>query len=280
MSLLVPTLVFVGSVFALIARAVGWSRTQEWAKQLDGLQAGLLGLAAAVALLIAALLLQFSLLPLTRLYEGYWGSSGRAQDWACGRQLRRRELLSEQGGYRVTYPRYPPNGEDIRPTRLGNVFRAAEAYPEDRYGMDAVFFWPRLYPLLPEPLRAELVGARSTIDLSLVSATFSGALSVLIIALAGIADLGFARTLLLTAGLFLLARLLYLWSVSAAIRYCELVRSAFDISRRTLLVSYGVRLPAALAEERQIWLALGQLLYRGGVSEDQEDVLRLKADPP
>ncbi|WP_435589440.1 hypothetical protein [Micromonospora chalcea] len=278
-SLLVPTLAFVVSVLALVARAAGWAETRAWVRQLDGLQVTLLGLAGAATLLVTVLLLQFWLLPLTRMYEGYWGSLRWAQAWARRRQVRRWELLSGETGYRTMYSRFPLDREDIMPTRLGNVFRAAEGYTQDRYGMDAVFFWPRLYPLLPEPLRVELAGLRSVIDLTLVSATFAGVLSVLVVAFAGAADLGLARTLLLATALLLLFRLLYLWSVSAAARYCELVRSAFDISRRTLLAACGVRLPATLEEERQLWQALGQLLYRGGVGEDLEGVLWFKADP-
>jgi hypothetical protein len=44
------------------------------------------------------------------------------------------------------------NGDPIakRPTILGNVLEGYEEYPERRYGMDAIFYWYRLMPKLPE----------------------------------------------------------------------------------------------------------------------------------
>src|SRR5262249_841591 len=42
------------------------------------------------------------------------------------------------------------------PTLLGNILAAYEAYPETRYGMDSVFFWPRLWLALPRETREEI----------------------------------------------------------------------------------------------------------------------------
>jgi hypothetical protein len=55
------------------------------------------------------------------------------------------------------YPRYPltEDEEDVLPTRLGNILLAAERYPLSRYGMDTIYFWPRLFPLLPEKFQNE-----------------------------------------------------------------------------------------------------------------------------
>ena len=40
--------------------------------------------------------------------------------------------------------RYPPKDTMILPSRLGNILRAAEAYPQDRYSADSVALWPRM----------------------------------------------------------------------------------------------------------------------------------------
>ena len=59
------------------------------------------------------------------------------------------------------------------PTRLGNILRAAESYPHDRYGADAVLTWPRLFPLLPDRLTASLTAARAEIEQVVVAGLFS-----------------------------------------------------------------------------------------------------------
>lgn len=43
-----------------------------------------------------------------------------------------------------------------RPTRLGNLIASYEEYPFRRYGMDAVFYWPRLWLKLPKDVRNEV----------------------------------------------------------------------------------------------------------------------------
>jgi len=295
-SLLLPSVVFGAAVAALSARAAGWSAAKTWLKGLDGPQTALLTLGVAIALVVFVQLLQHLLRPLTRLYAGYWGAgrwSSKLADRARERQGNKRRRLRDvidattdesarDAAYATYFACFPPVPERVMPTRLGNVLRAAEAYPNDerRYRMDAAFFWPRLYPLLPEPLRAELGASRSTIDLTLVSATLAGLLAALVLAFGGVAQLGWPLRLLLVVLLVLAAYLLYRWSVVAAVLYGELVRSAFDVSRRTLLVSLGVCLPGTLEEEQRIWQALAQWLYRGGVSEELEGALRFKADPP
>jgi hypothetical protein len=56
--------------------------------------------------------------------------------------------------------------------------------------------------------------------------------------------------------------LTYRAAVAVATSYGELVRSAFDTHRLMLLTSLGYALPTSLDEERQVWQAIGQLLYR------------------
>ncbi|HEY3658423.1 MAG TPA: hypothetical protein VGL34_25930 [Steroidobacteraceae bacterium] len=50
------------------------------------------------------------------------------------------------------------------PTRLGNILLAFEGYSERVYGLDAVFYWPRLWSILDKDIRAELSTAQAMTD--------------------------------------------------------------------------------------------------------------------
>ena len=162
------------------------------------------------------------------------------------------------------------------PTRMGNVFQAAESYPSDAhlYGMDAVFFWPRLYPLLPDSLRAELAAARSAIDMMLVTSVLSVALGLGIAGGGAAARLPVLGQVLIVVGPLAVSRVSYIGAVNAVVVYAELARVGFDLYRRALLSTLGLTLPTSLAEERRLWRAVGQTLYRCGADKDLEALLR------
>jgi len=68
---------------------------------------------------------------------------------------------------------YPDHDDHVMPTLLGNVLKAGEDRAGGRYGLDCVVVWPRLYPLLSEPLTAALDDARNQFDLAVrFAATF------------------------------------------------------------------------------------------------------------
>jgi hypothetical protein len=45
---------------------------------------------------------------------------------------------------------YPHDINMVLPTRFGNILRAAETYPGERFGLDAVLMWPRLIHVMDE----------------------------------------------------------------------------------------------------------------------------------
>jgi hypothetical protein len=67
---------------------------------------------------------------------------------------------------------YPPNRDDIMPTRLGNVLKSAEMYSQERYHLDAVSIWPRLQPALPKDFADPLEDAKTSLDLMVTLSAF------------------------------------------------------------------------------------------------------------
>ncbi|MFD7282970.1 hypothetical protein ACFV80_39760 [Streptomyces sp. NPDC059862] len=274
-TLLYPSFIFLTGCGALVATQLGWTRTLRWCAALDGSRQVLLTTAAVTATLLLCLLLSVHLRTLVQLYEGYWhGPLGRLVARAgVKRQQTRWDALDTRNpaDFEKRYYFFPAAPETPLPTRLGNVLRAAESYPgsADRYGMDGVFFWPRLYSLLPDSLRTSLADARSDLERMLVLSALAGVFSPTALAFALFGDVPPAVWLPSAGGTALLSVAAYRGAIRAALGYGELVRAAFDVHRRDLLQRMGLVLPENLDAERALWTALGQQLY-GGLTERPE----------
>src|SRR6266498_1987653 len=170
---LLPTLVFATLLSAVVVTSFGSLHDLGvWWVTLDVLSKAIsvLGYLAAVWFLAGAVASQWR--GIVRFFEGYpavrilrghvpgiaWHRAKRRELWAGSDD----EDL-EPDAHRA-YPRYPlledeedeqDEYEEVLPTRLGNILRAAERYPISHYGMDAVYFWPRLFPLLPPEFKAD-----------------------------------------------------------------------------------------------------------------------------
>jgi hypothetical protein len=274
-TVLLPALAFWAGVGALVATHAGWTTTVNRWKALDGPRQLLVAGGAVVALVLFAIFVQILLPGLIRLYEGYWLLATPAKTWLIKRQRKRWNGLdlTTSRDFTRRYQQFPPDPKDLLPTRLGNILRAAELYPADqrRYGMDAVFFWPRLYPLLPDPLRESLAAARASLEQQLFTATLSGVLTVTAAVFAATLDLPAKVWLPVLVGSALLAWIAHRAAARIAVSYAELVRAAFDTHRRALLTAIGLKLPRTLDDERALWKALGQQLYRR--DSEQPDLL-------
>jgi hypothetical protein len=282
-----------GAVLALLVLALVWSgapgdapdvdRVLDHARDLDGWAGGLLFL----ALVVAALMLQPLQLGLVRALEGYWPAPVRAL--ALGRQRRRRDALAAAAAPRAQMPTaaeltamadaesrlrrlFGSDPDWLLPTRLGNALRAAETRAGEPYGLDAVVAWPRLYPLLPDGVRALVDDQRDALDLA--------ARFCVIFATAAAVSLALLAThgwwLLVPAACLLLAWLSYRGAIAAAIAYGEGIRAAIDLHRFDLLGALHLPLPATLEQERavneQLSLFLRQswpvdLVYEHGTRE-------------
>ena len=269
LTLLVVALLWSGAP----ASAPDAVRAARAVEALGGSDAALFGL----AVMLLALLLQPLQLAIVQLLEGYWGplatgSGAWGALWA-GRHRRAKGRLTRalagddpraanDAAWRLRYY-YPQHDDRVMPTRLGNVLRAAEDFPELQYGLDAVVAWPRLYPLLPERLAALLDDQRLQLDLAArLTATLAlaAAVSAALLARHG-------GWLAVPVALAALAWLAYTGAVHAAVAYGEQVQSAFDLHRFDLLTALRQPLPADQAAERAANAALCDVLRPGGAGE-------------
>jgi hypothetical protein len=151
-------------------------------------------------------------------------------------------------------------------TRLGNILRAAERKPLDKYGLDAIVCWPRLWLLLPDETRDALVSSRHALDSS------ARALVWALLFIVWTVFAWWAAPVAILSALISHRSLLH-----AASSYGNLVESAFDVHRGLLYQALRWPLPSTPAEERAMGEMLTAYLWRGSdrsaptfvVSKDQ-----------
>jgi hypothetical protein len=241
-----PALVFWGAGLWAWAQLVGLDNAlQLWRGYAPQVHL-FLGAAGLLLVFFTALLLEIFAGALLRFYEGYWpvwrGLARRRARDLRQKQERRRVLRTkvatdqatpadraELAGLDSELAHRPRDPEQSRPSRLGDVLRTAEDYPRERYGLDPIVFWPRLFSQLSKPLRQALGTAQDQLDLSLRLATLA--------ALHGIIWSVVAATCRQWAALWwalpalLLAWLVWRSSAQIATSYAMLFRSAFDLHR-------------------------------------------------
>jgi len=287
LALLLPAFAFAAGAGALAATMTGWHQAATWWAGLDAARQVALGIAAAGAVVVLAVIIGTQVVPMTRLLEGYWrwrwvsATLGRLGRW---HEARRRASLAADAtelGYLHGYLGFPPEPAPLLPTRLGNALRAAESYPGDaeRWGIDAAFWWPRLYLILPDSARDQVDNARASLDQLVVLTMLSAAFAVVSLALS-CAGLNLAVGLCCAAGALLLSRCSYLAAVTSAGVFGELVRSSYDLFRGDLLGKLGWPMPPTLRAERQLWTVLGQQLYRRGSTAQGDALLNAPRQPP
>ena len=245
---------------------------QWWQQQDASAQTGLL-ISALMLVTLVAYLLQAFTRPIVRLYEGYWPHWLRQwsqkwieERWRRWRKERAKAAKNNLARYAALQDRlhyeYPSQAAQLLPTQLGNVLRSAEDYPITAYGMDAVFWWPRLWPLLPEAVQKEVEDTLTPLFALLNLATLVG-----LVATGGTIYLwqnqvgGWEGPVALLVVGLLLARLSYLGAVAHARGYGQQIRSSIDLYRFNLLKALHQSLPASPREERMLWGRLVAWLY-------------------
>jgi hypothetical protein len=147
-----------------------------------------------------------------------------------------------------------PANIDLMPTRLGNVLRAAERKPLDKYGLDAIICWSRLWLLMPDAAKKDLQTARVDLD----SAARMWLWSVLF-TLWSFTGALWAIPLGVVSAIFTY----YYWAIPAARTYGSLIEAAFDLYRHLLYESLRWNLPVDPTVERRVGQQLTEYLWRG-----------------
>jgi hypothetical protein len=291
LGLLLPTFAFCAGIGALVATDIGWGRVASWWQHLDASRQVTAAIVVAAGLIFAATVLGTQVVAMTRVLEGYWRwawadkTVGRA-----GRAWQRRRLSRMSGdttamGYLREYLAFAPaEFGDVLPTRLGNTLRAAESYPGDgeRWGLDAAFWWPRLYLIIPDGARTQVDEARASMDQMVLLCWLSAAFAAVSVGF-GVGGLRLAVWIGCAAGALVLSWLAYRAAVASAAVFGDLVRSCFDLFRADLLTRLGWRVPESLPDERALWGVLGQQLYRRGANSQGQHLVnapRPRPTPP
>lgn len=276
-NLLTPAFVFwSGGLLAYIYRH-GWQPIAQIFpdSKLEALQIGAIA-GVFILIYISALVVQRFDTEILRGLEGYWYPGLRRLPilkWLRQRQLKQFEnhlsqwqKLDEKNSSNSLDPnsraqlvrfdralrQYPTDEADFLPTRLGNILRAAERRPYDRYGLDAIICWPRLWLLLPENARKELQEARSTIN----SGVRIFAWSILFLVW------GIWAWWVIPCAI-VSAMFAYCWILDSATVYGDLIESVFDLYRVSLYQSLRFPLPENATDERTIGLQVTEYLLRG-----------------
>lgn len=273
----IPLFVLLMSLSVLASAGVGWQTvTSAW----RAVPADLRVLAALVVLAVTttlAHLLNAVRPQLVRLYEGYWPD--RLERRYVQRHLVVHAGLRQNaagGPWPVGYPR---GARRVRPTRLGNILRAAEEHSERKYGLPAAAIWPRLYGVLPETFLQTFGEVAADLELMITISFLGLVLAVVGTILVGVVLPWFVAPLVLLSGaaIFWFG---YLAAVRSAIPYANQIRAAFDVHRWKLLEAMGLRLPPGYDEELEQWRQLRKLWTGAGPDADRAAFLRYPVEDP
>lgn len=271
-TLLTPAFVFwAGGAIAGLQR-FGWKPAITWFKQQpQPLQITLL-IGGFCLIAASGFVVQRFDLPVLRLLEGYWHSWLRPlRRYFTAREAKRSQKISERWQELASFnpaqitaeqrdefiqldwqQLHLPQPNELMPTRLGNILRAAEQRPLEKYGLDAVICWSRLWLLLPDAVKKDVEAART--DLNTAARVWLWSLLFIV----WVIWAWWAVPLGIISAVFA-----YYWALNAATTYGDLVEAVFDLYRHLLYQSLRWNLPADPNEERRVGQELTRYLWRG-----------------
>lgn len=278
----VPALIFwLGGLAAWTCHRGGLHTLDSQARWLDR-QTAAVQVTVIVTVLLAvaasAILVDQMTAPLLRLLEGYWPPWAgplhrRLTEQAAARAAAETEAWQRAYDAVTVQPPAVPTAEQLAryadlerrrrrypaapgyflPTPIGNILRAAERRPADKYGLDTITIWPHLWLLLPEATRKELRTARTSLDTAVAAATW-GLLSCAFTPFTPLAiPIGLAVTTM-TVTVVIPAR---------ALAFGDLIEAACDLHRTSLYQQLRWPLPPNPHEEHASGRQLTAYLRRG-----------------
>lgn len=267
---LLPSALLAAGVGVLIASGSfsGVPSLHLLADRLQGVSVFLASLLFLLVLSTALVVYPFQLL-LVRILEGYWDQfPGLRRLQFIGVEInRRRWKLLQKKDTELLARLYPGRWEDLLPTRLGNVLRAAER----RAGRDHGFtkpaeMLPRIYPCISAPLAGSFGDARDDLDTACrmcvvlwVLAVVSGA----VFAVDGAVPATGGLLLLVPAMSALLGVVSYRAAIRVAESYGRFLFYVFDLHRRDLIRALGYEPPQSPNEEYALIEAITAWLVDG-----------------
>ena len=160
------------------------------------------------------------------------------------------------------------------PTELGNVIRAFETHPRERYSLEGIAIWPRVAAVLGQAEGPELDEVTTDLAFWLNGLFIVEVFGSLFFAerlwhRPGDAIVTAAIEIAVVASIAALGTFMYRQLVAAAMRWGEPVRAAFDVHRLEVYDRLGVLRPVTAQEDRQIGEAVNRMLAFGEPLPDE-----------
>ncbi|MBW4472563.1 MAG: hypothetical protein KME45_19655 [Stenomitos rutilans HA7619-LM2] len=272
---LTPAFVFwFGGLLSWVLHSqANWDTLEQWLNQKTLVQPLTTLIVALLVVATSAIAVQQFELPVLRLLEGYWPRwlqllrrrLIKGQKLKAEKAEKRFQALASMGIENLTpeeadeyvqldwqLKQTPTQSDRLMPTQLGNILRAAERRPLEKYGLESVICFPRLWLLLPNEVKTELMEARARLNTMARVLVWSILFEVWTVWSWWAIPIG-----------LLSAFLAYRWLLNAAAIYGDLVESAFDLHRTALYKTLRWKLPKTPTEEQASGRALTDYLWRG-----------------
>lgn len=215
---------------------------------------------------------------LYRVLEGYsWPA--RLQKYMTERRVRRKRRLQAKFNtladaadprariVHEQFARYPGDDTQIVATALGNALRAIETYGLEKYKLDGQLFWTDLVVSAPAGVKTEMEDARAGLDFAVAlfyGSLLYGAASMTVFGLEWWHTHRAQPHLIALIVAMVQLGLLPVWyrtMITASSYLATTVRALVNLGRVNLADNLGLRLPATVAAEREMWEALSTFIF-------------------